>query len=175
MVINIDGEYLNRPNVLGSSLFDMERVEVLRGPQCTLYGRDSTGGAINFITCKPGKDLAVDASASYGNYKAVRADAGVAVPLGDIAAVRVSGYQVGGFYFKGVINGESGFFVGPISPPGGAGPPDAFQWRLMPSQLRFTTFAPTVRSIARPGWKANSITVRMAISKHCPCKRKPTG
>ena len=111
MVINIDGEYLNRPNVLGRSLFDMQRVEVLRGPQCTLYGRNSTSGAINFITCKPGKDLAVDASASYGNYKAVRADAGVAVPLGDIAAVRVSGYQVGGFYFKGVINRESGFFV----------------------------------------------------------------
>ena len=115
VVINIDGEYLNRPNVLGISLFDMERVEVLRGPQGTLYGRNSTGGAINFITRKPGKDLAVDASASYGNYKAVRADGGVDVPLGDIAAVRVSGfYEDRDGYVQSPAGG--GFFVFPAHP-----------------------------------------------------------
>ena len=92
VVVNIDGEYINRPNALGVALFDMDRVEVLRGPQGTLYGRNSTGGAINFITRKPGNDFGVNASASYGNYNAIRFDAGVDLPLGSVAAVRVSGF-----------------------------------------------------------------------------------
>jgi iron complex outermembrane recepter protein len=92
VVINIDGEYLNRPNVIAMGLFDMERVEVLRGPQGTLYGRNSTGGAINFITRKPGKDFGVNANASYGNYNSLRIDGGVDVPLGGIAGVRVAGF-----------------------------------------------------------------------------------
>ncbi|MDE2435604.1 MAG: TonB-dependent receptor, partial [Sphingomonadales bacterium] len=92
VVVNIDGEYLNRPNVMGMSLFDMGRVEVLRGPQGTLYGRNSTGGAINFITRKPGKEFGVNASASYGNFNAIRLDGGVDLPLGSNAAVRVAGF-----------------------------------------------------------------------------------
>jgi iron complex outermembrane recepter protein len=92
VVVNIDGEYLNRPNALGVALFDLERVEVLRGPQGTLYGRNSTGGAINFITRKPGNDFGVNASASYGNYDAIRLDAGVDVPLGDIGGLRFAGF-----------------------------------------------------------------------------------
>jgi iron complex outermembrane receptor protein len=92
VVVNVDGEYINRPNALGVALFDMDRVEVLRGPQGTLYGRNSTGGAINFITRKPGKDFGVNASASYGNYNAIRLDAGVDLPLGGIAAIRVAGF-----------------------------------------------------------------------------------
>jgi iron complex outermembrane receptor protein len=92
VVVNVDGEYINRPNALGAALFDMERVEVLRGPQGTLYGRNSTGGAINFITRKPGNDFAVDASVSYGNYNAVHGEAGVDLPIGDTAAVRVAGF-----------------------------------------------------------------------------------
>ncbi len=92
VVVNIDGEYINRGNVLGSALFDMERVEVLRGPQGTLYGRNSTGGAINFITRKPGNEMGVDGSVSYGNYNAIRADAGVDLPLGGIGGIRVAGF-----------------------------------------------------------------------------------
>ncbi len=112
VVINIDGEYINRPNVMGQSLFDMERVEVLRGPQGTLYGRNSTGGAINFITRKPGKDFGVDASVSYGNYSALRADAGIDVPLGSAAAVRLSGfYEDRDGYVSSPAGG--GFFVFP--------------------------------------------------------------
>ncbi|MDT0506749.1 TonB-dependent receptor [Novosphingobium sp. MMS21-SN21R] len=92
VVVNIDGEYINRPNVLGVSMFDIDRVEVLRGPQGTLYGRNSTGGAINFITRKPGKDFGVNLSGSYGNYDAVRLDGGIDIPAGDIAGLRVAGF-----------------------------------------------------------------------------------
>jgi iron complex outermembrane recepter protein len=112
VVVNIDGEYLNRPNVMGMALFDMDRVEVLRGPQGTLYGRNSTGGAINFITRKAGKDFGVNASASYGNYNAIRADGGIDLPLGDAAAVRIAGfYEDRNGYNKHPAGG--GFFVFP--------------------------------------------------------------
>ena len=112
VVANIDGEYVNRPNALSVALFDLDRVEVLRGPQGTLYGRNSTGGAINFITRQPGKDFGVNATASYGNYNAVRVDAGVDVPLGDTAGVRVAGfYDERDGYVKHPAGG--GFFVFP--------------------------------------------------------------
>ena len=93
VVVNIDGEYLNRPNAMGMALFDMERVEVLRGPQGTLYGRNATGGAINFITRKPGRELAANASVSYGNYDALHVDAGLDIPMGDLAAIRLAVFK----------------------------------------------------------------------------------
>ena len=112
VVTNVDGEYINRPNIMSVALFDLERVEVLRGPQGTLYGRNSTGGAINFITRKAGNEFGVNASASYGNYNTIRADAGVNVPLGGIGGVRVAGfYDKHDGYVKHPAGG--GFFVFP--------------------------------------------------------------
>jgi iron complex outermembrane recepter protein len=93
VVVNVDGEYLNRPNALSVALFDMERVEVLRGPQGTLYGRNSTGGAINFITRKPGSELGGNASISYGNFDALHVDAGLDLPMGDSAAFRLAVFK----------------------------------------------------------------------------------
>ena len=93
VVINVDGEYINRPNVLGVSLFDMERVEVLRGPQGTLYGRNSTGGAINFVTRKPGDEFGANISVGYGDYNAFRLDAGVDIPFGANAGLRLAGFD----------------------------------------------------------------------------------
>ncbi|OYU35407.1 TonB-dependent receptor [Novosphingobium sp. PASSN1] len=129
VVINIDGEYINRPNVMGMSLFDMDRVEVLRGPQGTLYGRNSTGGAINFITRKPGREFGAEGTISYGNYNAVRADAGVDVPLGDVAAVRVSGfYEDRDGYNKHPAGG--GFFVFPAYAAGRSDDNNAYGGRV---------------------------------------------
>lgn len=92
IAVNIDGEYLNRPRILNAAIFDLERVEVLRGPQGTLYGRNSTGGAVNFITRKPGDKFAVNASATYGNYDQIIVEGGVDLPIGDVGGIRVAGF-----------------------------------------------------------------------------------
>ena len=92
---NVDGVYLGRPSSTTGFFYDLERVEVLKGPQGTLYGRNATGGAINVITHKP--DLGVyagDLTAEYGNYNAVRVDGAINVPIGDNAALRASGIYV---------------------------------------------------------------------------------
>lgn len=91
VVVNVDGEYLNRGEVMNAALFDLDRVEVLRGPQGTLYGRNSTGGAVNFITRKPGDKFAVNADASYGNFNTVKANAGIDIPFGDMGGLRIAG------------------------------------------------------------------------------------
>jgi iron complex outermembrane receptor protein len=92
IAINIDGEYINRPQLLNTAIFDIDRVEVLRGPQGTLYGRNSTGGAVNFITRKPGTTNSVSGGITYGNFNAVLAEAGADLVLGDVAAIRVAGF-----------------------------------------------------------------------------------
>ncbi|MGF7149864.1 iron complex outermembrane receptor protein [Sphingomonas zeicaulis] len=92
VTVNIDGEYLNRPVALNAALFDLDRIEVLRGPQGTLYGRNSTAGAVNIFANKPklGR-FEGSASASYGNYDAIQAQAAVNIPVGDTLAIRVAG------------------------------------------------------------------------------------
>ncbi len=64
-----------------SLLFDLERIEVLRGPQGTLFGRNSTGGALNVITRLPGEEAAFDASVIYGDYDRARVELSGDIPI----------------------------------------------------------------------------------------------
>jgi iron complex outermembrane receptor protein len=80
---HIDGAYLGRPVHINSALYDLERVEVLRGPQGTLYGRNATGGSINFITASPTSTPEAYGILSVGNYSARRAEGAVSGPIAD--------------------------------------------------------------------------------------------
>lgn len=92
LTISIDGEYINRPRVMNASMFDIQRVEVLRGPQGTLYGRNSTGGAVNIITNKPVlEEFSGDVSADFGNYGSQKFNGALNVGLGENAAIRIAG------------------------------------------------------------------------------------
>lgn len=88
---HIDGVYLAHPVSLAASFYDMERIEILRGPQGTLYGRNATGGAINLITKAPASRFEMKGDASYGNYNAIQARAMINVPLGDTLSLRAVG------------------------------------------------------------------------------------
>jgi iron complex outermembrane receptor protein len=86
-----DGVYTG--SLVSESLpsFDLERIEVLRGPQGTLYGRNATGGVINYITRPPRFDPGATGSISYGNYNATKLDVGVTGPIiSDQVAGRLS-------------------------------------------------------------------------------------
>jgi iron complex outermembrane recepter protein len=87
-----DEVYKGNFALLGVALFDLERVEVLRGPQGTLYGKNTTGGAVNLISVAPKLgETSGYLNAGYGNYNRIDVNGAVNVPLGENAALRVAG------------------------------------------------------------------------------------
>ncbi|WP_432787419.1 TonB-dependent receptor [Novosphingobium rhizosphaerae] len=95
-----DGVVLGRAaGAFSAAFYDLQRVEVLKGPQGILYGRNATGGAVNIIPARPelGKN-GMGFNLSYGNYDAVNVDGHVNLALGDSTALRVAGTRQ---YHKG--------------------------------------------------------------------------
>ena len=103
----VDDIYISRQNANNLSLFDVERVEVLRGPQGTLFGRNTTGGAVAVFLKDPGQEAGGYVEAGYGSYNQWQARASIDVPLADTLAVKVSGYiQDSDGYAKNTVTGE---------------------------------------------------------------------
>ncbi|WP_454885378.1 TonB-dependent receptor [Sphingomonas oryzagri] len=91
VAFNVDGVYVGRPDGLGGNFYDINRVEILKGPQGTLYGRNANGGSINVITNEPKLgELGGDFSVEVGNYSLIHATGAINIPVGDTAALRAA-------------------------------------------------------------------------------------
>ena len=117
----LDDVYLNRPQAAVLDIYDVERIEVLRGPQGTLYGRNTIGGAIKYVTRELPDRLSIRGRASYGSYDQADGVVSVSAPLG--AMIRVGGSYArlsrGGFgdnlNLPGVENYNKDFNAGRLS------------------------------------------------------------
>jgi iron complex outermembrane recepter protein len=101
----VDGVYRNRAGVGLTELGAIDRIEVLRGPQGTLFGRNASAGLISVITAKPSFNFGATGEATYGNYETVRVGGGVTGPLSETIAARLDGV-----YFK-----RNGFLTDVVS------------------------------------------------------------
>ena len=113
--VNVDQVNIARPSGLGGMFFDIDRVEVLKGPQGTLYGRNASGGAINVVTNNPQFErVGGTASVTVGNYGAITTEGAVNLPVNDVLALRGAfqtakhdGYLSDGTNDRGRSRGES--------------------------------------------------------------------
>ena len=89
-VVYLDGAYLPQTSAAGAAMFDMERVEVLKGPQGTLYGRNATGGLVHLITAKPTEETSGYIDLSVAEFSRVRAEGALSGSLSDNVQGRFS-------------------------------------------------------------------------------------
>lgn len=78
--VYIDGVYQGRPQALGAALFDIENIEVLKGPQGTLFGRNTEGGAVNIVTKKPSGKFHMNSTFGAGNFGSYKAETHIDLP-----------------------------------------------------------------------------------------------
>ena len=94
VAIYLDQVYLSAPSGQLFQMYDLERIEILRGPQGTLYGKNATGGAISVYSQLPGDLFEGYAKAGYGNWNAFDIEGAMTVPMGETLSMRVAGtYQ----------------------------------------------------------------------------------
>ena len=110
--VYVDEVYLASLAQMSFDLFDLERVEVLKGPQGTLYGRNSTAGALNIVTAKPSTaGFSARAAGGFGSYETYDLEGMVNLPVSDTLALRFAAktlQQGEGYYFNRVINRDIG-------------------------------------------------------------------
>ena len=87
--IYIDEVYFGRSRLSRNPMFDMDRIEVLRGPQGTLWGRNTIAGAINMLTARPSEELSGYVSGEAGNYDAYQVEGAVSGPIVDTLSGRL--------------------------------------------------------------------------------------
>lgn len=106
--VYVDEVSLPFPVMARGAILDLERVEVLKGPQGTLFGQNSTGGAINYIAAKPTREFEAGIGLSYGSYDAKSVDGFVSAPISNDWAFRAAfKSDQGGAWQRNSANGES--------------------------------------------------------------------
>ena len=90
----VDDVYLNRPQAAVLDVYDVERIEVLRGPQGTLYGRNTIGGAIKYVTARLPNDPSLSIRGTYGSYDQADVIVTGSAPLGDSLKIGASGARL---------------------------------------------------------------------------------
>ncbi len=107
VAVYTDEVYHGTPALMGPSVYDLERIEVLRGPQGTLYGKNTTGGAVNFITARPGHETEGYLTAGFGNFNRWEAQGAAQTGLSDTLAARVAfTYTKADGYTKNLLPGK---------------------------------------------------------------------
>jgi iron complex outermembrane receptor protein len=102
--------YLNRPQAAVLDVYDVERIEVLRGPQGTLYGRNTIGGAIKYVTRRLDDDPTIRGRANLGTYSQADLILSGSVPLGDTLRVGASGARLSrGGFGENVVTGRDNY------------------------------------------------------------------
>ena len=111
VAVNYDGVYLGRTTSTSGLFYDLDRIEILKGPQGTLYGRNATGGALNIQPALPKIGVnELSGNFSAGNYGAVNAQVAVNIPVSEHAALRVAGeaYHHDAYNTDGTFTEEGG-------------------------------------------------------------------
>lgn len=109
--IYIDDIYVSSPGAAGFATYDLQRIEVLRGPQGTLYGRNSTGGLAHFITAKPTREFEGYAEGGFGDFNQYWFEGAVSGPLSDRVRARLSGrYEKADGWWKNEMPGGKDTF-----------------------------------------------------------------
>ena len=97
---NMSGASVSREALIGSTLFDLARIEALPGPQGTLYGNAAVGGVLNIEFQRPTNQLEVHALVEKGNYASTHIEGAVNLPISDVGGIRLAGnYNYAGAYF----------------------------------------------------------------------------
>ncbi len=108
--IYLDDVYLNRPQAAVLDIYDVERIEILRGPQGTLYGRNTIGGAVKYVTRLLPQEFSLKLKGNYGSYDQADGIVSVSAPIGDVVRVGASFARLSrGGFGKNLTTGEENY------------------------------------------------------------------